>query len=72
MRYTQKHPQHTYTKRDIYYFSRVIPSDLKHHYSKPRIIERLKTKSENRAAVAAKTLSARLDDYWQCMFARPA
>jgi len=25
MRYTQKHPQHTYTKRDIYYFSRVIP-----------------------------------------------
>jgi hypothetical protein len=29
MRYTQKHPQHTYIKRDVYYFSRVIPSDLK-------------------------------------------
>ena len=45
MRYTQKHPQHTYTKRDVYYFSRVIPSDLRNHYTKPRIIQSLKTKS---------------------------
>jgi hypothetical protein len=64
MRYTQKHPQHTYTKRDVYYFSRVIPSDLKHHYSKPRIIQSLKTKSAHKAAVASKILSAKLDDYW--------
>ena len=48
----------------MYYFFRVIPSDLKHHYSKPRIIQSLKTKSEHRACLAAKTLSARLDDYW--------
>jgi integrase len=64
MRYTQKHPQHTYTKRDIYYFSRVIPSDLKHHYIKPRIIQSLKTKSAHRASTASKMLSAKLDDYW--------
>ena len=64
MRYTQKHPQHTYIKRDVYYFSRVIPSDLKHHYSKPRIIRSLKTKSAYRATVASKMLSAKLDDYW--------
>jgi len=64
MRYTQKHPQHTYIKRDVYYFSRVIPSDLKHHYSKPRIIQSLKTKSAYRATVASKMLSAKLDDYW--------
>ncbi|MDA0796146.1 MAG: site-specific integrase [Proteobacteria bacterium] len=64
MRYTQKHPQHTYTKRDIYYFSRVIPSDLRHHYIKPRIIQSLKTKSEHRASTASKMLSAKLDDYW--------
>jgi hypothetical protein len=64
MRYTQKHPQHTYTKRDVYYFSRVIPSDLKHHYSKSRIIQSLKTKSAHKAAVASKILSAKLDDYW--------
>ena len=64
MRYTQKHPQHTYTKRDIYYFSRVIPSDLQHHYSKSRIIQSLKTTSEHRATMASKMLSAKLDDYW--------
>jgi len=64
MRYTQKHPQHTYIKRDVYYFSRVIPSDLKHYYSKPRIIQSLKTKSARRATVASKMLSAKLDDYW--------
>ena len=64
MRYTQKHPQHTYTKRDIYYFSRVIPSDLRNHYTKPRIIQSLKTKSVHRASVASKMLSSKLDDYW--------
>ena len=64
MRYTQKNPQHTYTKRDVYYFSRVIPNDLRNHYTKPRIIQSLKTKSAHRAAVASKMLSAKLDDYW--------
>jgi hypothetical protein len=48
----------------VYYFSRVIPSDLQHHYSKPRIIQSLKTKSAHKAAVASKILSAKLDDYW--------
>jgi hypothetical protein len=64
MRYTQKHPQYTYTKRDVYYFSKVIPSDIRHHYSKPRITQSLKTKSTQKAASAAKLLSGRLDDYW--------
>jgi len=64
MRYTQKHLQHTYTKRDVYYFSRVIPSDLRNHYTKPRIIQSLKTKSAHRASVASKMLSSKLDDYW--------
>ena len=62
MRYTQKHPQYTYTKRDVYYFSKVIPSDIRHHYSKPRITQSLKTKSTQKAASAAKLLSGRLDD----------
>ena len=64
MRYTQKYPQQTYTKRDAYYFSRVIPSDLRNHYTKPRIIQSLKTKSAHRASVASKMLSSKLDDYW--------
>ena len=60
MRYTQKNPQHTYTKRDVYYFSRVIPNDLRNHYTKPRIIQSLKTKSVHRASVASKMLLERL------------
>ena len=62
MRYTQKNPQHTYTKRDVYYFSRVIPNDLRNHYTKPRIIQSLKTKSAHRASVASKMLSSKLDN----------
>jgi hypothetical protein len=62
MRYTQKHPQHTYIKRDVYYFSRVILSDLKHHYSKPRIIQSLKTKSAHRATVASNGLQQGIID----------
>jgi integrase len=64
MRYTQKHPQHTYIKRGVYYFSRVVPRDLRHHYSKARIIQSLKTKSVHKASTASKILSAKLDDYW--------
>lgn len=48
----------------MYYFSRVIPSDFKHHSSKPRIIQNLKTKSAHRATVASKKLLVKLDDYW--------
>ena len=64
MRYPQKHSHHTYMQRNLYYFSRVIPSNLKHYYSKPRIIQSLKTKSARSATVASKMLSARLYDYW--------
>ncbi len=55
MRYTQKHPQHRDTKPNVYYFSRVIPSDLKHHSSKFRIIQSLKTKSAHIVAMSLNT-----------------
>jgi hypothetical protein len=48
----------------VYYFSKVIPSDIRHHYSTPRITQSLKTKSTQKAASAAKILSARLDEFW--------
>ena len=32
-----KHPAYTYLKGHIYYFSRVIPADLKSYYYKPRV-----------------------------------
>jgi len=51
MRHTQKHPQHRYLKRDVYYFSRVVPRDIKHHYIKARIIQSLKTKSAHHTGV---------------------
>jgi len=31
-------PKYTYLKDGIYYFSRLVPHDLKDHYSKPRIV----------------------------------
>ena len=64
MRYTQKHPQHTYVKRSVYYYSRSIPTDLRSHYNRIRVIQSLKTKSPQRAAMAAKMLSGKLDEYW--------
>jgi len=59
MRYTQKHPQRTYTKRDVYYSSRVIPSDLQGHYSKPHSIQSLKTKSAHKAELLPKDCQRR-------------
>jgi len=48
----------------VYYFSKTIPHDLQHHYSKPRIVISLKTKSSNRAATASRMMLAKLEDYW--------
>jgi len=59
-----KHPKYTYTKDNIYYFSRSIPADLRCFYSKPRIIQSLKTNSTLRAKTASKVYAAKLDDYW--------
>jgi len=64
MAYTQKHPSYTFVKDSIYYFSRAVPSDLRHHYKSSRIVQSLRTKSSKRAATASKLLSSRLDDYW--------
>ena len=57
-------PKYTYLKDGIYYFSRLVPHDLKDHYSKPRIVQSLRTSSSVYAKRAATVLSAKLDDYW--------
>jgi len=64
MQLTQKHPKYTFVKENVYYFSKTIPHDLQHHYSKPRIVISLKTKSSNRAATASRMMLAKLEDYW--------
>jgi hypothetical protein len=48
----------------MYYFSKSIPNDLQHHYSKPRIVLSLKTKSPHRAATASGITLSKLEDYW--------
>ena len=66
MQYT-KHPQYTYTKLGIYYFSKAVPSDLRLHYSKPRIVFSLKTKSAIQASRASKSMLAKLEGYWNSL-----
>ena len=35
-----------YTKRDVYYFSKHVPKDIRSHYKRDRIVICLKTKSQ--------------------------
>jgi hypothetical protein len=57
-------PRHTYTKRGIYYFTRLVPKDMVHLYEKSRIVRCLRTKSPVQARKAASALSNKLDQYW--------
>ncbi len=61
---TKKHPRYTFKKNGVYYFTRSVPKDLRHHYSTGRLVESLKTKNRDQALLAAKVLSSRLDQYW--------
>ena len=61
------HPRYTYKKRGVFYFSKSVPKDVRHHYLKPRIIQSLKTKSQAQARYAAQKLASRLDDYWSTL-----
>ncbi len=45
-------------------FAKSVPTDLRHHYLKPRIVQSLKTKSQAQARYASQKLLSRLDDYW--------
>ncbi len=54
------HPRYTYKKRGVFYFSKSVPTDLRHHYLKPRIIQSLKTKSQAQARYASRKLVSRL------------
>ena len=64
MQLTNKHPKYTFIKDNVYYFSKAVPSDLQHHYCKPRVVISLKTKSSHRAATASRIMLSKLEDYW--------
>ena len=59
-----KHPAYTFVKGNVYYFSRAIPKDLKNYYSRPRVIQSLRTTSRRHDLHSSRLLSARLEDYW--------
>jgi integrase len=61
---TKRHPKYTFKKNGIYYFSRSVPKDIRHHYSTGRLVESLRTKNREQAVLAARVLSSRLDRYW--------
>ena len=56
--------KYTFKKRDVFYFSKRVPKDIRSHYTRDRIIICLKTKSDTSAARACKSLIQKLEDYW--------
>jgi len=61
---TFKHPNYTYLKGNVYYFSKAVPIDLRQHYSKPRIIQSLKTKSYYQAKTTSKIIPRKKLSDW--------
>ena len=61
---TINNPPYTFTKRGIYYFTRLVPQDIRHHYKQPRIVQSLRTRLRKDAAKYSKLLAYQLDTYW--------
>lgn len=59
-----KLPVYFYNRNGVYYFSRAVPSDLRHRFNKPKIEMSLRTKSPVKAKKLATVLSDRLERYW--------
>jgi integrase len=53
-----------YQKRGVYYLSKQVPCDVRHHYKRDRIVICLKTKSVSRAKRMCDSILQRLHDYW--------
>ena len=56
--------KYLYQKRDVFYFSKQVPQDLKHHYAKDRIVFSLKTKSIKEAYHLSQNMLLKLNQYW--------
>ena len=56
-----------YQKRDVYYFSKQVPCDVKQHYSRNKIVICLRTKSLSKAMRSCKSILQRLEDYWMSL-----
>ena len=60
-------PVYFYKRNDTFYFSRAVPSDLRHRFNKKKIEVSLRTKFEAKAAKSAAALSDRLERYWDSL-----
>ncbi|WP_368502145.1 DUF6538 domain-containing protein [Salipiger sp. 1_MG-2023] len=56
-------PSFTFVKSGIFYFSRRIPTELKSHYTSPRIVFSLRTRSARIAEARARRAADQLDEY---------
>ena len=60
-------PVYFYKRNETFYFSRTIPSDLRHRFYKRKIEVSLRTKSKAKVAKSAADLSDRLERYWDSL-----
>ena len=56
--------KYTFKKRDVFYFTKRVPKDIRSHYTRDRIIICLKTKSDASDSRACKSIIQKLEDYW--------
>jgi len=59
-----KNIPYTFNRGGYYYFTRRVPSDLIGHYSYPRVVQGLRTRSPSQAKTRALIAAAKLDEYW--------
>ena len=55
---------YTFVRGGYFYYSRRVPSDLTGHYSYPRIVKALRTRSTQKARMLSVTASSQLETYW--------
>ena len=62
-------PKQTYLiyRNGIFYYSRRVPADLHKCFNKDHVIIFLRIKSQDKAHRSAKTLSDRLERYWESL-----
>ena len=60
----KKNLPYLYTKRDVFYFSKHVPKDLRNYYHCDRIVMCLKTKCPSQALTLSKPIIHKLDSYW--------
>ena len=56
--------KYLYQKREVFYFSKQVPRDLRYHYAKVRIVVSLKTKSIKEASHLSQNILLKLNQYW--------